>query len=133
MFHEQHIVLNFDNSSPLFDQSWWYKLCIMISRRTSHFGPNFQAPNALLIAPAPIHKIDSADFNLFFDDSSIANTKELATFYTKLADQEGCPFLDAGQIVKVSDDDGVHIEAESHKKLANAIAHEIKKMISKKT
>jgi len=99
--------------------------------KASHFGQNFQAPNALLIAPAPIHKIDSADFNTFFDDSSIAKTKELAGLYAKLAAEEGCSFLDAGQIVKVSDDDGVHIEAESHKNLANAIAHEIRKMISK--
>ncbi len=99
--------------------------------KTSHFGQNFQAPNTLLIAPAPIHKINSNDFNLFFDDSSIAKTKGLATHYAKLAAQESCTFLDAGQIVKVGDD-GVHIEADSHKDLAKAIASKIQKMILKK-
>jgi lysophospholipase L1-like esterase len=98
-----------------------------------HLGQNFQAPNILLIAPAPIHKINSADFNTFFDDSSIAKTKELATHYARLAAEEGCSFLDAGQIVKVSDEDGVHIESESHKNLAKAIAKEVRKMISQST
>lgn len=96
--------------------------------KASHFGQNFEAPNILLIAPAPIHRIDSPDFNVFFDDSSIAKTKELAAHYATLAAEEECSFLDAGQIVKISDDDGVHIEAESHKKLADAIANEIRKI-----
>lgn len=97
--------------------------------KASHFGQNFQAPKILLIAPAPIYKIDSADFDLFFNDASVAMTNELATYYAKLAAEEGCMYLDAGQIVKISNDDGVHIEAESHKNLAQAIAPIIEKMI----
>jgi hypothetical protein len=52
-------------------------------------------------------------------------TQELPKHYSKLAEQEDCLFLDASKIVSVSDDDGVHIDAASHKKLAEAIARKI--------
>lgn len=93
--------------------------------KESHFGPKFKAPKILLIAPAPIHKIDSVDFNLFFDDSSIIKTQQLGQYYAELAKLEDCPFIDAGKIVKVSEEDGVHIEAASHTDLAKVIAEKI--------
>lgn len=96
--------------------------------KNSHFGHEFSAPQTLLIAPAPIHKIDSTDFNLFFNDSSIVKNQQLAAHYANLAAQEGITFLDAGKIVKISDNDGVHIEANSHSDLAVAITTEIKKI-----
>ncbi len=97
--------------------------------KKSHFGPNFQAPEVLLIAPAPISKVDSLDFNLFYDDASIAKTHQLPKIYAELALQEHCQFLDAGPIVKVSNIDGIHIDRDSHKDLARAIERKIKEMM----
>ncbi len=94
--------------------------------KNSHFGHDFSAPQALLIAPAPIHKTDFKDFNLFFNDSSIVKSQQLAIHYANLAHQEGVAFLDASNIVKISDDDGVHIEGNSHSILADAVANKIK-------
>lgn len=93
-----------------------------------HLGNDFKAPQILLIAPAPIHKVNSGDFNLFFDELSIHKTQALAQLYFKLAHEENCGFIDAGKIVKISDEDGVHIESNSHKKLAEAVAAKIKEL-----
>jgi lysophospholipase L1-like esterase len=91
----------------------------------SHLGPKFTAPRILLVAPVPIHKIDSDDFNLFFDDESVKNTESLATFYAELAAKEKCEFLNAKGIANVSHDDGVHIDKKGHLDLATAIAAKI--------
>lgn len=93
--------------------------------KESHLGQNFASPKVMLIAPAAIHRVDSADFNQFYDDSSITKTQALAEHYRKLADQENCPFLDAGKIVKISDDDGIHIDQDSQAEFAKAIAQKI--------
>lgn len=97
--------------------------------RGSHLGSDFGAPDVLLVAPAPIHRVNSYLFDTFFDDSSVAKTQELAKHYRKLADQENCAFLDAGQVIKVGDIDGVHFDADNHHKLAEAVHAQIKKMV----
>lgn len=93
--------------------------------KASHFGPNYSAPQILLVAPVPIVKIDSADFDLFFNDAAVIKTKQLSDLYRNLASTEQCDFFDAGEIAKVSHDDGVHIERDSHEVLAKAIAKKI--------
>lgn len=93
--------------------------------KKSRLGSKFLAPEVLVIAPAPIFKIDLPTFNLFFDEASIAKFHKLAKYYELLAKDEKCAFLDAGPLVKISPSDGIHIEAESHKNLARAITKEI--------
>lgn len=97
--------------------------------KKSHLGQNFQAPQVLLISPAPIHRINSPDFDLFFNDESITKSQQLAELYAKLAEKEDCQFIDAGSIVKISNDDGVHIDRDSQKNLAVAIAKKINEII----
>lgn len=96
--------------------------------RTCHLGPEFTAPQILLIAPAPITKIDSVDFNLFFNEESVVKTKILAPLLQKLATEKNCAFIDAGAIATVSPQDGVHLNRESHTQLAKVIAEKIKSL-----
>lgn len=97
--------------------------------KTSHLGPNFLAPQVMVIAPAPIFKVDLPAFNLFFDEASIAKSHDLATCYEALAKQEQVTFLDAEPFVKISFNDGIHIEADSHKNFAEAIMKKIKMLL----
>lgn len=96
--------------------------------KKSHFGNDFLAPQVMLIAPAPIFKVGLPKFDLFFNEQSIINSQELSKSYELLAKEEQCTFLDAGEFVKISGNDGVHIEAESHRYLAEAIAQKIKNL-----
>ena len=75
-------------------------------------------------------KIDSEDFNLFFDDESIGNTKELAKYYAELAAKEGCDFLNAAEVADFRLDDGIHFDKKGHSDLANAIVAKIQSLFS---
>jgi lysophospholipase L1-like esterase len=46
--------------------------------KNSHFGNDFCAPQILLMSPAPIRRVNSNEFNSFFDDASIAKTQQLS-------------------------------------------------------
>ncbi len=98
--------------------------------KNCHLGSEFTAPNILLISPVPIQKIDSEDFNLFFDDESITNTKALAKCYAELAAKEGCDFLNGAEIADFRLDDGIHLDKKGHSDLANAIAVKIQSFFS---
>ncbi|TAK78002.1 MAG: acylhydrolase [Gammaproteobacteria bacterium] len=74
----------------------------------------------LLIAPQPIVKIGG--LHPEFDDEAIAKSKALAPLYQKVAQEEGCDFLDAGLIISSSLLDGVHIEEADSRLLAEAVA-----------
>jgi lysophospholipase L1-like esterase len=39
-----------------------------------------------------------------------------------MAAERGAAFLDAGKFIKTSPADGIHLEAEDHRKLASAVA-----------
>jgi lysophospholipase L1-like esterase len=90
--------------------------------KTSHFGPNYQAPRVMMICPSPIHQVDNPAFSAYYDELSIIKSQQLSQYYAKLASHEQCALLDAGPIVKVSDTDGVHLEQASHADLATHIA-----------
>ncbi len=92
--------------------------------KKSHFGPQFVAPQVMIIVPAPIFKIESEIYDLFFNEESIKKSQQLASHYAQLAAEEQCSFLDAGPLVKIAGD-GIHIAKESQVILAKAVAEKI--------
>ncbi len=100
--------------------------------KESHFADNFKAPKVLLVSPVPLRKVNE-DFYILLDDSSIGKSERLAKLFQQLAEKENCPFLDAGQLVKVSDVDGVHLDPISHKILGEALATKIKNIMTENT
>lgn len=97
--------------------------------KNSLFGRNNQAPHILLIAPSPIIKMASPLFALFFDDTSVEKSNQLALSYEKLAKEERCEFLDAKLFVKISSADGIHIEQDSHVVFAEVVSQKLRKLI----
>ena len=49
-------------------------------------------------------------------------------YYRALAEARGAAFLDAGAVIEVSPQDGIHFEAESHRRLGTAVAEVCRKM-----
>ncbi|WP_296663458.1 SGNH/GDSL hydrolase family protein [Paraburkholderia sp.] len=82
-------------------------------------GPGGATPHVLLIAPAPI---DEVGFLGEIFTGGAAKSRLLAPLYERIAVKFGSAFLDAGDIVKVSDTDGIHYEAEQHHRLGKAVA-----------
>jgi lysophospholipase L1-like esterase len=98
---------------------------IAVAVLKSETGPNKSAPRVLMICPPPT--ADSPAFKHVFQDCVELSTK-LAPLYRALARECGAVFLDAGKHIKSSPADGIHLEPEEHRKLAEAVAGCVKNL-----
>ncbi|MFG6332454.1 MAG: SGNH/GDSL hydrolase family protein [Lachnospiraceae bacterium] len=82
----------------------------------------------LLIAPAAMtERVMHSGFGPEFDRRSIEVSKELAQEYERLAEKCGYGFLDASKATQVSEADGLHLDAQGHRKLAEAVSEWVKR------
>ena len=93
--------------------------------KQSHYGRNYQPSKILLIAPPPLIAEAAIHSHDCFDHTSIEKSLKIGAAYQNLAEEEHCAFVDAGQIIKVTSEDGVHIEATDLAILAKAVAQKI--------
>ncbi|MBO4460114.1 MAG: hypothetical protein J5778_05590 [Clostridiales bacterium] len=99
-------------------------LMTMIEKMTAHLKFYNQTPDTkiLIVAPPPLgDNVLSTDFAPFFNEYSVEQSKLLAQWYSYVADRCGTEFLDAGQFVKASDIDSLHMTEDGHKALAKAV------------
>ncbi|WGF89015.1 SGNH/GDSL hydrolase family protein [Marinivivus vitaminiproducens] len=76
-------------------------------------------PRLLVMAPVPIEETG------FLGDifkGGAAKSRELARLYREVATAYGASFLDAGQHATVSPIDGIHYEADEHRRLGKAVS-----------
>lgn len=86
-------------------------------------------PKILIVSPPEISTdILTGPFADSFNEVSIDKSKRLADYYKKVADKHGCGFLDAKQYIRPSVEDGLHLDPNGHKGLAEAIADAIKEL-----
>ncbi|MES2916372.1 MAG: SGNH/GDSL hydrolase family protein [Pseudomonadota bacterium] len=86
-------------------------------------GPENGAPGVLLVAPPPIIEVGCLA-GMFAGGA--AKSRALAAEIKAAAARAGVPFLDAGQVVKVSAVDGIHYDADANPALAEAFAKAIR-------
>ena len=92
----------------------------------------YKKPEILLLAPPPVgDKVDIVNDFSGFNQNSVQISKELASKYKLLAEQEKVHFFDLGSIVKPSEKDQIHLDKESHKIIAENLAIEIKNIFNK--
>ncbi|HEY3180622.1 MAG TPA: SGNH/GDSL hydrolase family protein [Casimicrobiaceae bacterium] len=91
-------------------------------------GPGGSVPRILLIAP-PAFGVLKGMMMLFFDGAEEAS-QQLARQYAVVAESCGARFLDSSRVVRASDADGVHLDADGHRKLGAAIAQIISSVSS---
>lgn len=91
--------------------------------RASACGPGDGAPEVLLVCPPPIEEVGCLA-RMFAGGA--AKSRALAGEVQAAAERLGVPFLDAGQVVKVSPIDGIHYGAEANPALAEAFAAAIR-------
>ena len=80
-------------------------------------------PEVLLLAPAVIgEKISEVeDFKEKFDEESLRKSRALVDELARVAEEEGCLFLDVNTVTEVSREDQLHLDEEGHRKLADAL------------
>ena len=86
-------------------------------------GPDGGPPKILLIAPPPIAKLTGyAEMFEGGEEKSLL----LGQRYRDVAEREGVASLDAGQVIRCSDLDGIHYEAGQHELLGRAAAKAVR-------
>jgi lysophospholipase L1-like esterase len=93
----------------------------------SETGPGDSAPRALLVCPPP--PLDAPAFRQIIAKDAIEIAGKLPPYYRACARECGAAFFDAGSVVSSSPVDGIHWEAEAHRKFAEAIAAEVWRLI----
>jgi lysophospholipase L1-like esterase len=86
-------------------------------------GPGGGAPRVLLVAPPPI--VETGCLAGMFAGGAV-KSQALAAEVEAAARRVGVPFMDAGQVVKVSPIDGIHYDAPANPALAEAFASAIR-------
>ena len=89
-------------------------------------GPGGGAPAVLLIAPPPVGRL--TEMAEMFEGSEEKSAR-FAGHYRYFAEQKGCGFLEAGAVIASSDVDGIHLGAEAHRKLGEAVAVRVVKVL----
>ncbi len=92
----------------------------------SQAGRANAAPAVLLIAPPPLGKLSG--FGGMFEGGP-EKSRDLGKHYREAARLRGCHFLDAAEIIRSSDLDGIHFEEREHQALGQAVARQVKKIL----
>jgi len=82
-------------------------------------GPNGGSPKLMVVAPVPIQETG------FLGDIFVggaAKSRRLAALYEQIAARFGATFVDAGAVAQCSPIDGVHFEADQHRRIGEAVA-----------
>ena len=77
-------------------------------------GPNGATPRLIVMAPAPIEEVGFLG-EIFAGGA--AKSRQLSERYRQVAEAQGATFVDAGELIQVSPVDGVHFEADQHRRL----------------
>ena len=91
--------------------------------RTAPIEPGMPVPEILIVAPPPARTPKGVMAPKFADAD--VKSRGLAEAFADVATELGCPFFDAGRVVKVSAIDGVHLDADQHLLLAHELAKEV--------
>ena len=90
-------------------------------------GPDGDPPRILLIAPPPLARL--TDYAEMFEGGT-EKSRLIGERYGDIARQERVAFLDAGEIIRCSDLDGIHYEAGQHALLGRAAAEAVRRALA---
>ena len=124
------IILGTNDTKPLFNASEvditnGMALLLKTAKNLFNNGPN-KLPEILIGAPVPLGEgiLHRAEIGLV-DGTSVAKSRKLAAHYKNLAAMQQCHFIDLGQYAVPSTIDNVHLDAEAHARVAEAMQKKI--------
>jgi lysophospholipase L1-like esterase len=96
--------------------------------RQSLAGPEETPPRILLVCPPPLGPTtDHAELWGFGESRELS--ARLARFYRLVAADAGVAFLDAGEHASLATQDGVHLDADGHRRLGLAVAASVRELL----
>jgi len=61
---------------------------------------------------------------------AIEKSRQFSHYFRLASAWYGVPFFDAGSIIVSSEKDGIHLDAEEHRKLGEALAVEVRRLLA---
>lgn len=95
--------------------------------KKSDAGPVEGPPKVLLMAPPPVAKL--TEFAEMFEGAEAKSTR-FSEHYRRVAEEQGCEFLDTSEVIVSSDIDGIHFEVGEHRKLGKAVADQVRRILA---
>jgi lysophospholipase L1-like esterase len=80
----------------------------------------------LLVAPPAVCTL--TEFDLMFDGAR-EKSCQFSRYYRLAAGWRHLPFFDAGSVIVSSEKDGIHFDADEHRKLGEALADEVRRLV----
>ena len=96
--------------------------------KQSQAGPNGTAPKALLVSPPVVGKL--TEFAEMFEGAP-DKSRRLGEHFRRVAAERGVPLLDLAGIVTTTDLDGIHLEADQHRRLGETMAAKVREIIGR--
>ena len=81
----------------------------------------------LLMAPPPVARLSL--FDRMFEGAE-EKSREFGRYFRMVAEWNCVPLLDAGEVMRSSDVDGIHFDAKEHGKLGLAVAREVRQLLA---
>ena len=98
------------------------------------FGSDMQSPpEILLLTPPPLEHekyLDENNNHVF--KGGMEKSLQFHYYYSKIAKNKDCHYLNLGSIVKYSDIDGLHLDSEGHQIVGMVVANKIKEIFKRK-
>ncbi|WEK52014.1 MAG: SGNH/GDSL hydrolase family protein [Candidatus Kaistia colombiensis] len=90
-------------------------------------GPSGRAPKILLVVPAPISKLGWLT-EMF--EGGTEKSRKLASEFARAAKGRNIAVFDAGSVIASSEIDGIHLDAEAHGILGEALAARVEEILA---
>jgi hypothetical protein len=60
---------------------------------------------------------------------ALEKSRQFSHYYRLAASRRNLPFFDAGSVIVSSEKDGIHFDVDEHRKLGEALAGEVRRLI----
>lgn len=100
---------------------------LVLSMRRAPVEPTLTIPPILVVAPPEITEPRGDAVEKFFEGNN--RCAGLAKEYMNVCQELGCHFFDAGSVIRPSPFDGVHLDANGHHKLGEALLGQVSRIL----
>ena len=97
-----------------------------MARRFAH-APDGSHAKVLLVAPPAVSTL--TEFDQMFAGAR-EKSRQFSHYYRLAAGWHDLPFFDAGSVIVSSEKDGIHFDADEHRKLGEALADEVRRLVA---
>ena len=94
-------------------------------------GTDSNAPLILIVSPTYIEQDTESQFAMS-DGHMVQKSKQLGGYYEQLANLYSCGYFDAATVIRSSLVDGVHLDADAHVTLGQALAPVCRELLIRK-